>query len=71
MILTNTQTFDLLKNNMGISMKNTRSADFNADQTDVITNFAVITNVVVKRVHCILVYTFESKVMKSKGYRVL
>ena len=28
-----------------------RSADFGADQIDVITNFAVITNVVIKRVH--------------------
>ena len=34
-------------------MKNTRSADFCADRIDVITNFAVITNVVIKRVHCI------------------
>ena len=31
---------------------NTRSADFCADQIDVITNFAVITNVIIKRVHC-------------------
>ena len=39
---------------MGISnKKNTRSADFCADQIEVITNFAVITNVVIKRVHCI------------------
>ena len=37
---------------MGMSMKNTQSADFRADQIDVITNFAVITNVVLKRVHC-------------------
>ena len=37
-------------------MKNARSADFCADQIDVITNFAVITNVVIKRVHC----TFEN-----------
>ena len=35
-------------------MKNTRSADFCADQIDVITNFAVITNVDIKRVHCFL-----------------
>ena len=34
--------------------KNTRSADFYADRIDVITNFAVKTNVVIKRVHCIL-----------------
>ena len=37
---------------MGISIKNTRSADFCADHIDVITNFADITNVVIKRVHC-------------------
>ena len=43
-----------LKNKMGISMKkNTRSPDFCEDRIDVITNFAVITNVVIKRVHCI------------------
>ena len=33
-------------------MKKQRSADFCADQIDVIANFAVITNVVIKRVHC-------------------
>ena len=39
---------------MGISIKkNTRSAELCADQIDVMTNFAVITNVVIKRVHCI------------------
>ena len=38
-----------LKNNMGISMKNTQSADLCAHRIDVITNFAVITNVVIKR----------------------
>ena len=43
-----------LKNNVGLSMKNTRSTDFFADLIDVITNFAVITNVVIKRVHCVL-----------------
>ena len=32
--------------------KNTRSAHFRADQIDVLTNFAVITNAVIKRVHC-------------------
>ena len=32
-------------------MKNTRSADFCADRIDVIANFAVITNVVIKRIH--------------------
>ena len=34
-------------------MKNTRSAYLCADQTDVIMNLAVVTNVVIKRVHCI------------------
>ena len=34
-------------------MKNTRSADFCADQIDVITKFAVITYVIIKRVYCI------------------
>ena len=43
---------------MGISIKNTRSADFCADQIDVITNFAVITDVVKKRVHCTKVSGF-------------
>ena len=37
---------------MGISIKNTRSADFCVDRIGVITNFAVISNVVIKRVHC-------------------
>ena len=32
-------------------MKKLRSPDFCADQIDVITNFAVITKVVIKRVH--------------------
>ena len=41
-----------LKNKMGISMKNTRSADFCADQINVIKNIVVITNVILKRVHC-------------------
>ena len=35
-------------------MKNTRYADFCANQIDVITNFAVITYVVIKRFHCIM-----------------
>ena len=47
------KTYDFLKNNMGLSIKNTRSAEFCADRIDVITNLAVITNVVIKRVHCI------------------
>ena len=38
---------------MGLSIKNTRFAVFCADRIDVITNFAVITNVIIKRVHCI------------------
>ena len=37
---------------MGLPIKNTLSADFCADRIDVITNFAVVTNVVIKRVHC-------------------
>ena len=41
-----------LKNRMGISMKKYTKADFCADQIDVIMNFAVITSVVIKRVHC-------------------
>ena len=41
-----------LKNNIGLSMKNTRSADFCADQIDVLTNVTIIMNVVIKRVHC-------------------
>ena len=46
-----------LKNNMGLSMKKKISADFCADQIDVITNFAVITNVVIKRIHCSSIVT--------------
>ena len=38
-------------------MKNTQTPDFCADQIDVTTNFAIITNVVIKRVHCIA-YSF-------------
>ena len=42
-------------------MKNTRTPDFCADQIadqiDVTTNFAIITNVVIKRAHCIA-YSF-------------
>ena len=33
--------------------KNTGSADLYADQIDVIANYAVTTNVVINRVHCI------------------
>ena len=39
---------------MEISIKNIRSANFCADQIDIITNFVAITNVVIKRVHCTL-----------------
>ena len=46
------KTYVFLKNNMGLSIKNTWSADFCADRIDVITNFADITNVVIKRVNC-------------------
>ena len=45
-------------------MKNTLSADFCADQIDVIANFAVITNVVINRVHCIT--RFELKGVEIK-----
>ena len=48
------KTYVFLKNSMGISMNKYRSAYFCALQIDVIPNFAVITNVVIKRVHCIL-----------------
>ena len=55
------KTYDfVLNNNMVMSMKSTGFADFSADLIDVITNFAVkmnfavITNVVIKRVHCIV-----------------
>ena len=40
------------KNSTRLSIKSTRSADFCADRIDVITNFAVITNAVIKRAHC-------------------
>ena len=43
--------------------KNTRSADFCADQIDVITNFAVIMNVVIKRVHCIFLLLVVGKII--------
>ena len=42
-------------------MKKRRSADFCADQIDVITDFAVITNVVIKRVNCIILIYFTEK----------
>ena len=37
---------------MTVNEKNTLSADFCADRIDVITNFAVKTYVVIKRIHC-------------------
>ena len=40
-------------------MKNTRSANFCADQIDVITNFAVIANVIMKRFHCSIGQHYE------------
>ena len=42
---------------MGLSvkkLKNTLSIDFGANRIDIITKFAVITNAVIKRVHCTL-----------------
>ena len=35
-------------------MKQYKSPDFCADKIDVLTNFAVIMNVFIRRVHCIL-----------------
>ena len=40
------------KDNIGLSIKNTRFADFCVDRIEVITNFAIITNAVIKWVHC-------------------
>ena len=49
-----------------ISMKrNTRSAGFWVDQIDLIMNFALITNVVTKRAHCIVI----KRVHCIKAYR--
>ena len=42
-------------------MKNTQSADFCADRIDVITNFAVITNAIIKRIHCINMAVYHDK----------
>ena len=54
------KTYVFLKNNTGLSMKKKKkkkkkklSADFCADGIGVITNYTVITNVVIKRVDCI------------------
>ena len=46
-----------LKNNMGISMKKKIHDQliFCADQIDVVTNSAVIMNVVIKWVHCTII----------------
>ena len=41
------------------------SANFCADQVDVITNFVVITNVVIKRAHCILFRKTEIRSLPS------
>ena len=38
---------------MALSMK--KNSDFNANRIDVITNFVVITKVVIKRVHCMTI----------------
>ena len=52
MILTNTQNVCFPQNNTGISVKKYKTANNCADQIDVITNIAIITNVVIKGVHC-------------------
>ena len=44
-------------------MKQKRSAEFCTDRIGVITNFAVITNVVIKRVHCIPLLEEETAFM--------
>ena len=49
-------------------MKNTRSAVCCADPIDVITNFAVITNVLIKRVHCITFLVAVLSVVKFAGF---
>ena len=61
-----------LKKNMGLLMKkNTRTTDLSADRIDVLTNFSVITNEVIKRVHCTpgtdLIPYFRYK--KKSGYQ--
>ena len=62
-----------LKNKVGIAMKNTQSADFCADKIDVMTNFVVKMNVVIKRVHYSILnlskYLFSIKT-KFFSYRV-
>ena len=54
------------KNNMGLSMKNSRFSDFCADRIDVITNFAVIMYVVIKRVHCMVIRLCDTMMPKMK-----
>ena len=51
--------------------KNARSSDFCADRIDVMTNFAVITNAVIKRVHCkqTLFLIFMTRFLYSKMQR--
>ena len=51
--------------------KKTRTAVFYADRIDVITNFAVIKNAVIDRVHCIKLYGFNSTSGWSGGAMVL
>ena len=49
-----------------INKNNTRSIAFCADQIGVITNFAVITNVVIKRVHCMYTNKYVILLLKRK-----
>ena len=61
-ILTNIQNVCFPKELHGtVNEKNTKSTDFYADQIDVITNFAVIRNAVIKRFHCTCIsFSFHS-----------
>ena len=54
-------------------MKNTQSADFCADQIDIIMNFAVITNALIKRVHCIAILynPHQCRLAQNEKYFVL
>ena len=47
---------------------NTRSTDFCADRINVITNFAVITNAVLKRVHCTCMGSILSSIKNHGKY---
>ena len=58
------KTYVFLKSN---NEKNTRSADFCADRIDVITDFVVITNVVIKRVHCTKYEFYMNFVKQDNG----